>query len=200
MHTHARDWGNSRCVCWCTAVFDLLKQCAEVRTQQVSIRVAPHTNLPSPRDPRSRIAACQGQPPLWTTVKVHEEVKCNTHTEYNAGYSRQAEFIPQSVICICATSNKHVHGKFIQCYSYYSLVKIWFGSAKTRIWISFSGKQIACLVCGCVTQLRMHMQVTAGAKLTAAVLQHLKESFPTCYYFVFWFFFIVFSLYRVASG
>lgn len=57
---------------------DLLKQCAEVRTQQVSMRVAPHTNLPSPRDPRNRMAACHGQPPLKTHNRAwkHTSLYC----------------------------------------------------------------------------------------------------------------------------
>lgn len=67
---------------------------------------------------------------------------------------------------------------------------------KKKIWRSSSGKQNARLVCGRVTQLGMHMQVTAGANLTAAVWQHLKESFPR----VTVLFFTVFSRYTVALG
>lgn len=64
-------------------MFNLLKQCAEVRTQQVSMRVAPHTNLPSPRDPRSRIAACQGQPPL----RIHKQRVRSQSFTVHLGYS-----------------------------------------------------------------------------------------------------------------
>lgn len=57
--------------------FYFLKQCADVRTQQVLIRVAPHTSLPSPRDPRKRIAACHGQPLLRHKCKCTQENRVN---------------------------------------------------------------------------------------------------------------------------
>lgn len=73
----------------------LLKQWAEVRIQQLLIKVAPHTNLPSAWDPRIRTAACHGQPPLH-----------HTNTHYKFAFNRSA---------YTSSHSDHINNYFRMC-------------------------------------------------------------------------------------
>lgn len=84
----------------------LLKQWAEVRIQQLLIKVAPHTNRPSAWDPRKRTAACHGQPPLHhthtNTINLHLNRTAHSfsHSDHINNYSEMCHLLCQRCLYI----------------------------------------------------------------------------------------------------